>query len=170
MLESLLSQHSLKSVGEIPGELLYESWTGSYKVLDTRSGPLSDPLCKEEQDKRCQSPKTNDPHQTTQVSQLSDSMRMALVGPVLSAQQCVAWLGFNKKHQKQEVSGTLFSLQMTASFILSTRDRVWRSCAYTIIQHDWSDSRSVIVRESLSLESCTGLHVSANNTLTECVM
>ena len=52
-----VSQHSRKSMEEIPGDRLLgeESWTGPEKGINPAAGPVSAPLCEEEQEEHCQS-------------------------------------------------------------------------------------------------------------------
>ncbi|KAJ8358874.1 hypothetical protein SKAU_G00153990 [Synaphobranchus kaupii] len=53
-----VSPSSLKSMEEIPGDgpLHKESWTGPKKGINPAAGPVSAPLCEEEQEEHCQSP------------------------------------------------------------------------------------------------------------------
>ncbi len=105
----------------------------------------------------------------------SMSARHAVVGPVLAAQHCAAWLALAREHQNWQVRHwrpVLFTDE--SRFTLSTcdrRERVWRRhgeryAACSIIQHDRFSGGSVIVCGGISLEGHTDFHVLDNGTLT----
>ncbi len=173
---------------EISGErqLLKESWTGPWNVLNPSEGPVSAPLCRRNRMSTARVLQ-NDLHQVTGVN-VSDQKiwnrlcevglraRHPLVGPVLTAWHHGARLEFAIIHQNWQVCpwrSVLFTNE--TRFTLSTCERcerVWRSCgecyaACNIVQHDRSGGGSVMVWGGISMEGCTDLYSLDNGTLTD---
>ncbi|KAI4894176.1 hypothetical protein NFI96_002720 [Prochilodus magdalenae] len=148
------------------------------KVDKTVEGLVSAPLCKEEQDKHCQSPTAvNVSDQTIRNRPHEGGMRARcpVVGPVLTGQHRRARLAFATEHQNWQIRHRRLVLFTDESrFHLSTcdrHDRLWRRrgdyyAACNIIQHDWFGGGSVMVWEGISLEGRTDLYRLDNGTLT----
>ncbi|KAI4896781.1 hypothetical protein NFI96_020094, partial [Prochilodus magdalenae] len=175
-----VAQHSLKSTVEIPGDkqLLWESWTRLWKVLNPSAGPVSAPLCKGEQDEHCQNPTAvNVSNRTIRNSPYEGGLRARrpVVGPVLTGQHHRARFTFATEHQNwQNRHRCLVLFTDESRFYLSTCDscdRLWRCCgecyaACNIIQHDWFGGGSVMVWGGISMEGRTDLYRLDNGTLT----
>lgn len=168
-----LSQHSLKSVEEEPGDwpLHEETWRELQKGVNPAPELLSAPLCEERQEKRCQSGCSCAcfwPNYQNQTSWRWHKGQRRSVGPVLTDQCCADRQTFAREHSNWEFCHwhrTRFTDE--SRFTLSTCDRherVWRCCgapyaACNIIRHNQFGSKSVIEWGGISLESHTERHV-----------
>ncbi|KAI4888574.1 hypothetical protein NFI96_004052 [Prochilodus magdalenae] len=148
------------------------------QIFCANRGPVSAPLCKEEQDEYCQSPTAvNLSDQTIRDRPHEGGLRARrpVVGPVLTGQHRRARLAFATEHQNWQIHHRRLVLFTDESrFYLSTcdrRDRLWRRrgecyAACNIIQHDWFGGGSVMVWGGISLEGHTDLYRLDHGTLT----
>ncbi|KAI4894222.1 hypothetical protein NFI96_027092 [Prochilodus magdalenae] len=149
----------------------------AFRILEVK-GPLSAPLCKEEQEEHCQSPTAvtvsdqtirNRPHEG------GLRARRPVGGPVLTGQHRRARLAFATEHQNWQIRHRRLVLFTDESRVyLSTcdrRDRLWRRhgecyAACNIIQHDWFGGGSVMFWGGISLEGRIDLYRPDHGTLT----